>query len=93
MHQHVKKPLVEGLVLKSFPGTSLPGCREAPRGGAGIEISTSDPVESLQGSPSWRGWYCHEAPRGGAGIEIIHECMTRSSNSEAPRGGAGIEIP
>ena len=56
------KPLVEGLVLKFIARDVGGRCDfEAPRGGAGIEISTPAAISSR---PT-------EAPRGGAGIEIM----------------------
>ena len=58
------------------------GGREAPRGGAGIEIGRR--TES-------RDARC-EAPRGGAGIEMRIYHWAYMSASEAPRGGAGIEM-
>ena len=54
------KPLVEGLVLKSYTCSTGTGREEAPRGGAGIEIVYAQ-LYNLAGV---------EAPRGGAGIEM-----------------------
>ena len=54
---------------------------EAPRGGAGIEITCCHLNDLLT-----------EAPRGGAGIEIRCPRSRDSRHPEAPRGGAGIEI-
>ena len=54
------KPLVEGLVLKSKRPHVRRAHWEAPRGGAGIEISPLQTALKIT---------C-EAPRGGAGIEI-----------------------
>ena len=56
--------------------------KEAPRGGAGIEILMIFFI-----SFAWS-----EAPRGGAGIEISATISGGWSIVEAPRGGAGIEI-
>ena len=58
------------------------GSKEAPRGGAGIEIR----------HPVARALWISEAPRGGAGIEIVSITSPARPAREAPRGGAGIEI-
>ena len=56
----LRKPLVEGLVLKSVYRALPEPPDEAPRGGAGIEIRLT--AAAIRASL--------EAPRGGAGIEI-----------------------
>ena len=78
----LRKPLVEGLVLKYQICKLVREQREAPRGGAGIEIADSAIA---------RRHTC-EAPRGGAGIEIMDPDVAPGRCAEAPRGGAGIEM-
>ena len=61
---------------------------EAPRGGAGIEISVSIQRSPLDMKPLVEGlvlklqilllsWFDTEAPRGGAGIEIARAAQTQ----------------
>ena len=98
------KPLVEGLVLKLDSGLHPQWSWEAPRGGAGIEISRVPPRNRSAWKPLVEGLVLklcsihgdrksiYEAPRGGAGIEIHSGSPDGPSTREAPRGGAGIEI-
>ena len=77
-----RKPLVQGLVLKSGRSWSSRRPYEAPRAGAGIEIQICHYLISSKG----------EAPRAGAGIEIKGLEEDGVPEGEAPRAGAGIEI-
>ena len=80
---------MEGLVLKWKRPEGLETRRaEAPRGGAGIEISVSIQRSPLDMKPLVEGlvlklqilllsWFDTEAPRGGAGIEIARAAQTQ----------------
>ena len=75
------KPLVEGLVLKSERTRTMRRRREAPRGGAGIEIRQPEQSRTSKMKPLVEGLVLKSS-----------SFDTCTSGIEAPRGGAGIEI-